>query len=177
MESNNINKGSIKKATIWSAVITISRKLLIPISNMVLARILTPDVFGIVATIHIVISFAEALADAGFQKYLIQHEFEDEEALYRSANVAFYTNFGLSFLIWIAISLFRRGIAISVGCEGYEVPLVVAALAIPLWSLSSIQQAIFKRNFDFKGMFVPNIVSSILPWFVAIPIALIRKDY
>ena len=65
-------------ATRWSAITEIVAKLVVPISNMVLARLLTPEAFGVVATLTMVISFAELFTDAGFQKYLIQHEFRDD---------------------------------------------------------------------------------------------------
>lgn len=45
---------------------------------MILARILAPEAFGVVATIAMIISFAEMFTDAGFQKYLVQREFKDD---------------------------------------------------------------------------------------------------
>lgn len=43
---------------------------------MVLARLLAPDAFGVLVTAQMVISFAEIFTDAGFQKYIVQHEFK-----------------------------------------------------------------------------------------------------
>ena len=100
----NINK-QIGESTKWSSVTEILTKLISPIVNMILARLLAPEAFGVVATISIVISFAEIFTDAGFQKYLIQHEFKDEEELDQSTNVAFWTNLFIS--IFICIIIFR----------------------------------------------------------------------
>ena len=66
-------------ATRWSSITEIVSRLVLPLVNMVLARLLTPDAFGVVATITMIISFAEIFADAGFQKYIIQHKFSDQQ--------------------------------------------------------------------------------------------------
>lgn len=86
----------IKKASKWSAITELIVRLLVPIVNMVLARLLTPDAFGIVATLNMVISFAEIFTDAGFQKYLVQHEFADDQDRQDSTNVAFWSNLVMS---------------------------------------------------------------------------------
>lgn len=88
---SNLNK-QIATATKWSAITEIVAKLITPVSSMVLARLLTPEAFGVVATLTMIITFAEIFTDAGFQKYLIQHEFVDEEDRVQSTNVAFGSN-------------------------------------------------------------------------------------
>ena len=163
-------------ATKWSAIINILRKLISPITHMILARLLTPEIFGIVATLTIVISFADIFTDAGLQKFLIQHEFFSEDELHKSASVAFWTNLVLSIVIWIFIFIFRDKIAHLVGSDGYGFHLAIVALSIPLLSFSSIQQAIFRRDFDFKGMFIPSLINSLIPLFVTIPIAYFTRS-
>ena len=93
-----LNK-KIVTATKWSSVTEIAAKLVAPVTTMLLARILTPDAFGVLVTVMMVISFAEIFTDAGFQKFLIQHEFSSDEELYQSTNVAFWTNLVFSLLI------------------------------------------------------------------------------
>lgn len=171
-----VDKSTITNATKWSAIINIMRKLISPITNMILARLLVPEIFGVVATINIVISFADIFTDAGLQKYLIQHEFKTEEDLFKAADVSFWTNLFLSIIIWIIIFLFRNGIAGLVGSDGYGVHLSIAALSIPLLSFSSIQQSIFKRNFDFKRLFIPSLVNSLIPLIITIPIAYFYRN-
>ena len=173
--NNQVDNLSIKvhNATKWSAITNILRKLITPIINMILARLLTPDIFGVIATINVVISFADLFTDAGFQKYLIQHEFKDDNELYKFANVAFWTNLALSIIIWLIIAVYRNNLASLVGSPGYGLHLMISALAIPLLSFSSIQQAIYKRNFNFKDLFIPSIINSIIPLIVTVPIAYI----
>jgi hypothetical protein len=75
----NINSKKVVNATKWSLVTEIFAKLISPFTNMILARLLVPEAFGAVATITMIITFADVFTDAGFQKYIVQHEFKDEE--------------------------------------------------------------------------------------------------
>lgn len=174
--SNTINQ-KIGKATAWSSITEIVAKLISPIVNIILARLLAPEAFGLVATITMVISFAEVFTDAGFQKYIIQHEFKDEEALNKSTNVAFWTNFSLSIFVCIIIFIFRHNIATFVGNSELGNSISIASLLIIIVAFSSIQAARCKRDFDFKTLFFARIGSSLIPLIITIPLAVILKNY
>lgn len=177
MTSSQALKKSVVKATKWSAITEVVARLVMPISNIVLARILAPEAFGIVATITMVVSFAEIFTDAGFQKYLVQHEFLDEEDKDQSTNVAFWSNLSMSLLFWLIIILFRNQIAKLVGNPGMGWVLVIASISIPLAAFSSIQMALYKRDLDFKTLFKARIVGVCVPLVVTIPCALILKSF
>ena len=114
---SDFNK-QVVTATKWSAITEIAAKLVAPVSTMVLARLLTPDAFGILVTATMVISFVEIFTDAGFQKYLIQHNFDSDKDLFQSSTVAFWSNLVLSLAIWLVIICFSENIATLVGNEG-----------------------------------------------------------
>ena len=174
--ATELNK-KIGKATAWSSITEIIAKLISPIVNMVLARLLVPEAFGIVATITMVISFAEVFTDAGFQKYIIQHEFENEEELNKSTSVAFWTNFILSSFICLVIFFFRHSLADLVGSPGLGDSISVSSLLIILAAFSSIQMARYKRDFNFKSLFFVRLGSSLIPLLVTIPLALFLRNY
>jgi len=173
---SNLNK-QIVTATKWSSVTEIAAKIVSPISTIVLARLLTPEAFGVLVTATMVISFAEIFTDAGFQKYLIQHQFASSEALYKSTNVAFWSNLTLSVLIWIAIILFAGNLATLVGNEGRGDVIAVSCFCIPLAAFSSIQMALYKRDFDFKTLFMVRIVGVLIPIVITIPLAYFTRSY
>lgn len=170
-----LNK-KIVTATKWSSVTEIAAKLVAPVTTMLLARILTPDAFGVLVTVMMVISFAEIFTDAGFQKFLIQHEFESDEELYQSTNVAFWTNLVFSLLIWGLIIIFSQPIANLVGSSNESTEIAVAGCCIPLAAFSSIQMALYKRGFDFKTLFYVRIVGVLIPLFVTVPLALYFRN-
>lgn len=167
----------VKSATRWSAVTEIAAKLVAPITSMVLARLLTPEAFGVVATINMIISFTEIFTDAGFQKYLVQHEFRDDKDREESTTVAFWSNLVMSLLFWWGIAIFNAPLAVLVGNPGLGYVLVIACVSIPLAAFSSIQGALFRRNLDFKTLFKVRMVSTIVPLVVTVPLAFFLRSF
>lgn len=164
-------------ATKWSTLTEFASKLIAPISTMVLARVLTPEAFGVMVTATMVISFAEVFTDAGFQKYIVQHDFSDEKTLFRSTNVAFWSNLTMSLAIWLIIIIFSADIAELVGNKGRGDVIAVSCVCIPMAAFSSIQMAIYRRHFDFKTLFVVRMVGIAIPLFITIPLALWMRSY
>lgn len=167
----------IGQATKWSSITEITTKLISPITNIILARLLVPEAFGIVATITMVISFAEIFTDAGFQKYIVQHEYADETALDNSTNVAFWTNLGFSTLICLIIFLFRHSIAGLVGNPELGNSISIASVLIIIAAFSSIQTARYRRALDFKTLFLVRVVTALVPFVVTVPLAIILRNY
>lgn len=171
------NSASIVNATKWSAIGQIISKLANPITTMVLARLLTPEAFGVVATLTMIISFTEIFTDAGFQRYIIQHEFKNDEDKYRCINVAFWSNLTMSIVLWILIIIFSDPLARLVGNPGLGNAISIACISIPIAAFSSIQTAIYKRDLDFKTLINVNIIGIVVPLTVTIPLAFWLRNY
>ena len=174
--SSEIEK-KISNATKWSSVSEIIAKLVLPITNLVLARLLTPEMFGVVATVTMIVSLADLFTDAGFQKYLIQNEFVDEIEQKQCTNVAFWSNLILSITLFIIIVAFRNRLAVLVGNPGLGSALMIASISLPLTSFASIQMAIFKRDFDFKTLFIARWIGLCVPIFVTVPLAFATHSF
>lgn len=172
-----ISKSTIFNATKWSVLAEVMAKLAAPIVNMILARVLTPSAFGIVASITIVTSFADIFTDAGFQRYLIQHEFANEDELEKSSNVAFYANLALSVFLYLLIVIFRAPIAAAVGCASEATGIAVAGLAVICTTFSGTMTAQFRRNLNFKPLFFVRMISAFIPLVITVPLAFILKNY
>ena len=167
----------VRNAAGWSSLTEVVARLVGFVTSIVLARLLAPEAFGAVATIMLVVSFAELFTDAGFQKYIIQHEFADDREREESFQVAFWTNLALSLLLWALIILFRNPIATLVGSPGLGTGIAVACVSIPLAAFSSVQMASFKRDFDFKSLFIVRMVATLIPLVVTIPLALWLRSW
>ncbi|MCS6104930.1 lipopolysaccharide biosynthesis protein [Clostridium botulinum] len=176
MKEENI-KCKFISATKWSTITEIAAKMVSPITNMILARIITPEAFGVIATVTMIMSFADMFTDAGFQKYLVQHEFKDEDEKFKNANVAFWTNLGISVFILGIIIVFRKSISIMVGNPGLGNVIAIASIQLLLTSFSSIQMALYRRDFNFKTLFLVRIVSVCIPFVLTIPLAFLGLGY
>ncbi|HWQ43463.1 MAG TPA: lipopolysaccharide biosynthesis protein [Desulfosporosinus sp.] len=176
MNSNELSR-KVGNAAKWSTITEVSAKIIVPVTNMILARLLAPEAFGVVTIITMVISFAAIFSDAGFQKYLVQHEFKDEDDRNKSTNVAFITNLTIALVLWGLIILFRNPIASAVGNPDLGLALAIVCVQIPLISFSSIQMARYMREFDFKTLFMVRIIAALIPLAVTVPLAMIGFGY
>ncbi|MDQ0883020.1 lipopolysaccharide biosynthesis protein [Peribacillus sp. V2I11] len=167
----------IGNATKWSTITEILAKLVMPVSNIILARLLVPEAFGVVATVTMIVSFADMFTDAGFQKYLIQHKFKTEKALYDHTAVAFWTNLLLSIFIWMIIVIFATPLTNLIGSPGLEAVIIISCISLPLTSFSSIQMALYRRSFDYKPLFLTRMISICVPFVVTIPLTLLWNSY
>ncbi len=175
--SEKITAKRVLNATKWSTFAEIMAKLATPIVNMVLARLLTPEAFGVVAAITIITSFADIFTDAGFQRFIIQHEYESDEELDNGTNVAFWSNLTLALTIYCVIFFFKKPLAEFVGCKDEYMGIAAAGLSVIFTTFSSTATARYKRAMNFKPLFYVRVTGAIMPFFVTIPLALILKNY
>lgn len=175
MESNIREKmaHSIK----WTGFAEVVSKLIQPISNIFLARLLTPEAFGVIATVNIILSFAELITDAGFQKFIIQHDFKGEEDLKETITVAFWSNLALSFVLWESIVIARDQLATLVGNPGLGHVIAISCIVLPLTSFSSLQIGYLRRKFQFKTLFKARILTVAIPVLITIPLAFLFRSY
>ena len=120
---------------------------------MILARIIDKEALGIVAIVTMVTSFSEIFVDAGFQKYIIQHDFKSEEEYSNYSNVAFWSNMIIATIIYLIIFGARHSVAKWIGLGDNPIVLVVACIQILIVPLTSVQMARFRRNFKFDSLY------------------------
>lgn len=170
-------KDKSKSAAKWSLVTEVLVKVISPISQLILARLLVPEAFGMVTTVTMVVNFADMFSDAGFQKYLIQHSFRDKSGLFRAANVAFWSNFLVSIILWMLVAVFNGRVASFVGNPSLGIPLAVASMSLPLTAFSSIQMALLHRDLNFKALMPIRLLGSLLTFGVTVGLAYAGLSY
>jgi PST family polysaccharide transporter len=152
----------------WSVLMEVVSRTAQPIIFVILARLLTPDDFGVLATAMIAISFSQMFWDAGLSKALIQTSHGPEDA----AHVVFWTNICLSVLIYIVLFFSAPFIANFFKSPLSGHVLRILGIQIIIASLSSVQQALFVRDLNFRRLFWIKLFTALIPGFFSIPLAL-----
>ena len=116
----------------------------------------------------IAISFSQLFWDAGLSKALVQTKQAPEEA----ANVVFWTNFVLGILIYVVLFVTAPAIALFFRSPASGPVLRVLGFQIVIASLSSVQQALFVRDLDFRGLFWIKLLTAFVPGLFSVPLAL-----
>lgn len=161
----------MQSATKWTFITEIFAKMINPVTGMILARLLTPESFGVMASIMVVTSFAEMFADAGFQKYFVQHEFYDDDEKRKCFGTALTTSCLIALIIWLLMVCFAEDISVLLGAAEVADGIKIAGLGLVLTSFNGMQAAVLKREFQFKLLFRLRMITLAVPLLVTIPLA------
>lgn len=144
----SLNKQALS-GMIWTFSQQFGTQLIYFVISIVLARVLKPSDFGIVAMYTVVISIASALADGGMASSLVTSKDIDDDDL----STVFWFNVGTALLLYIVIFLTAPLIASFYKLE-LLVPIIrVYAVSIIIKSFTSVQAIRFVKNLDFKTSF------------------------
>ncbi|WP_342528172.1 lipopolysaccharide biosynthesis protein [Chryseomicrobium sp. FSL W7-1435] len=164
-------KKSLKKTTLigffWTLIDFFSSKGLTLIFQIALARLLTPEEFGLIGLILIFIAISNALVNSGMQSALIREP--DIKDIHYST--VFFFNITISILIYILLFLSAPYIS-----EFYDQPSLVSlirvlGLVVLINSLSIIQRTMLIRNLNFKVESIINLSSNLLSGSIALLLA------
>ena len=166
-----------KKSVKWSLFGELFAKLAIPISTMILARLLSPEIYGIATAVTIVVTFCETVTESGFSKFLIQHDFSSQDEFKKYFSVSFISSLFLSIIMIGLVYAFRSPLSHAVGNDGYEMVLFVSCFQIPIASLNALYSATLKRDFKFKNLFQIKVIYSLVPFIVTVPLAFLGMKH
>lgn len=155
------------RGILWAAVDKFGIVLLQFVINLVLARLLTPDDFGLVGMIMIVIAVSSILADGGFGAALIQKRDANEEDF----STAFYINIVVGTLLYLVVFLLSDSIALLLGNPILSKILRVMGVVIVINSVALVPKVTLRRSLSFNKIAIANIVSYTISATVAIVMA------
>lgn len=161
-----------KRAVKGAFVLTGSRFLLKTISylgSIFLARLLTPEIFGIFAIVSFVITFFSFFSDAGLGAALIQKK---EKLTKKDLTVAFTTQQTLVFILVLLIFILSPAINNHYRLSEDKIWLIrVFSLSLFLSSLKTIPLILLERKLKFNRVIIPEVVEVISFQVLAVALA------
>lgn len=155
------------KGTAWSALNRISTQATQFLLGIILARILSPEEYGVLAILMVFIIISQVFVDSGFTNALIHKQDRDED----DNSTVFLFNLGIALacyaILWFAAPLIA---------DFYEVPLLVdylRVLAITLIINASfaVPTTLLTIQLDFKTLTKINVISVVISGLIAIYMA------
>ena len=137
--------------------------------TIILARLLTPSDFGIIAILMAIVSMASVLFDIGLAGALIQRK----RVLDIHYTSVFYFNITIGFLLTILMSVFAPDIAAFYHNSSLERYLEVISILFTLIAFHTVQTVILKRHLNFKELTKLNLLASISSGFIGVSLALL----
>ena len=151
-------KDKTVKGVIWSAVDRFSAQGIQFVFSILIARLLVPEDYGVIAMLNIFLAVSQTFIDSGFGTALIRKIDRTETDF----STVFYFNIAVAVFFYLALFFLAQAIA-----NFYNTPLLVpvtrvTAINLVVGSLSGIHNAKLSIAIDFKSRAKISIVSAIL---------------
>ena len=139
-------KNKTVKGTIWSTLERFSVQGIQFVVMIIMARLLTPEDYGLVGMLAIFIAVSQSLIDSGFSQALIRKQDRSEV----DNSTVFYFNIGVGIILYF-ILFFSAPLIADFYKEPQLIPITRAiGLSLVFNSLVVVQRALLTIKLDFK---------------------------
>ena len=162
------------RALQWSFLSEIAAKAIQPLVFVVLARLLTPEDYGVVASATMVITFSQMFWEAGMGNAIIQDKGDRNAA----ANAAFWINNVMGGVVALLLVAASGSIANYIFHDVRVAPVLkVMSLQVFLAASASIHKALLQKDLKFKNLFWVRLITVAIPGLFSIPLAMQGMGY
>jgi O-antigen/teichoic acid export membrane protein len=138
------------------------------ISDIILARLLTPFDYGCIGLLAIFMLIAETFIEGGFGAALIQKKGTTQE----DYSTIFFWNLGVSVILYVLLYFFAPYIASFYHISLLSPVLRVQGVILFIYAFNLVQRSLLRKNMNFKVLSIVTIVTSITSLTVTIIMAL-----
>lgn len=152
---------------VWMALQKYSTMFVIFVSDIVLARLLSPYDFGCIEMLSVFMLLAETTVNGGFGTALVQKKRPTQE----DYSTIFFWNLGMSAVIYAVMYLSAPAIARFYGIDLLAQILRIQGLILFVYAFNMIQNSMLRKQLRFKELAIVSVVTSVMSLSVAIIMA------
>lgn len=155
--SNKLNKSEVASNMAWRFADKWGTQLITLVISTVIARILDPSDFGVIAIVNTFINIFAVFTDCGLSDSLIQKKDADD----LDYSTAFFANIALCLVVYLALFICAPFIANFYAMDNLTTYIRFASLTIIISAYKNIQHAYVAKHFLFKKYFFASIIGTI----------------
>lgn len=156
------------KGTVWSMIDSVANQGITFLVGLVLARLLTPQEYGLIGIILIFVAVFNSIVDSGFSNALIRKT----DAKDIDYNTVFISNLAMSVVLFGAMFFSAPWIAKFFSQPQLEPLAKVMSSIVLINAFAIIQRTILIKNIDFKSQAKISLIASISSGGIGIAMAL-----
>ncbi len=168
MKQNSTKSVSVISNFIWRFAERCGAQGVSFIVSVVLARLLVPEDYGIIALVTVFTSILQVFVDSGLGTALIQKKDADD----KDFSTVFYFNVFFCFMLYAVLFVIAPIIANFYGNIRLTAVVRVLGLTIVISGIKNVQQSYVSRHMIFKRFFFATLVGTIIAAIVGIVLAL-----
>lgn len=162
-------KGNVFTNLVWRFAERCGAQLVAFVVSIVLARILSPEVYGTIALITVITSILQVFMDSGLGNALIQKKDADD----LDFSTVFYVNIAFCGVLYVLLFLCAPLIARFYNDTSLTSLIRVLGITIIVSGVKNIQQAYVSQNMIFKKFFFSTLGGTITAAFLGITMAVL----
>ena len=168
-ETNTSFKTKAINGMLWSSVGSFAFQVIRILTQIILARLLWPEAFGLVALVMAFVSVANYLIENGLTLFIIRKQELNENDAYSLfiANMIFASSIVILFILGSGL------IASYLKEPSTQLLLIVSSSAILFNAFGSVHKALLTRDLQFRGQTVIMLVSAIVSGFIAVVVSIL----
>lgn len=165
--SENLKKDTTK-GVFWSLIERFGTQGVQFLVMLVMARLLSPNDYGVVGLLVVFVSIAQAFVDGGFSQALIRKKDRTEI----DNSTVFYFNIVVSVVIYLIFYLFAPYVSVFYNMPTLTPFMRVICLSIIINAFGVVQRALFNANIDFKAQAKASLIAIVISGAIGILLAL-----
>ena len=162
-----MNGNKIVSGMMWSFSEKIAAQVVSVVVSIILARLLMPDDYGVVAIVYIFTVIAEIFVTSGLGTALIQKKDADDTDF----STLFWCNLILSLILYLVLFFLAPVIAYFYDYALLTSVIRVLGIKLPVSAVNSIQYAYVSRKMEFRKFFFATSIGTVVSAVVGISMA------
>lgn len=163
----SVKKEKVFSNLVWRFLERTGAQAVALVVSIILARILTPEDYGIIALITVFINILNVFVDSGLGTALIQKKNADDVDF----STVFFTNIIFCIVLYILIFFTAPFLASFYKKEELTAIIRVLSITILVSGIKNIQQAYISKTLQFRKFFFATLVGTIIAAIVGILLA------
>lgn len=155
------------QGVVWTVASKWGSRLLSVFVLVVLARLLSPEDFGLVALASVVTAFVALIRDQGFAQALVQRSELEAEHL----DTSFWMGVGMGTVLMLVLQVFASPLAALLGESEVEPVLRWLSLTFPVAGARTTAAALLARRMEFKVLATRNMAGMVAGGVVGVSMA------
>ena len=172
MTNSIIDKEKLKSKAFGAAIWKVSERLgyavVSIVIQVVLARLLDPEAFGVIAVVVVFVNVATVFVQSGMNTSLVQSKTVDEV----DASTVFWFSFAMAGMLYFALFVCAPSIEKFYSMEGLASILRVIGLVLFPGAYNSIQVSLLQRDLRMREQLVATLIAGVVSGAVGVFFAL-----
>jgi O-antigen/teichoic acid export membrane protein len=143
------------------------------VSLLILARLLTPADFGLIALVSIIVYFFDILSSVGSEQYIVQKQSVNEDDL----NTAWTIDVGMKSGLWLILMLSAPALSEFFGRGELEGALQLGGTVLIVNAVRNPGLFLLKQALQYRQIFWLSLLQRLVTFCVVIGIAWVERSY